>query len=307
MYTSITDFVVTFLLHPFDGKAHTHLNNLYSGVIDDYQRLYTDPSTEDELKDDVDLIPLIQKMISEELIAPTAVQTPDTSSITPIVQQAALYVEIGNNQRRLGKKSLTKALEMALAKGKDQVEIRVSTSHIYFDTRSGPINFLDWRLFSTTAIATTPPAAPATAVDIARAVASAIPAPPSASDLATAFASVYPATSSTSTPPAPAASSTTSSMYLFNPASLPSDVASRYRNKTNKGLILGSTTKTPFAGGYFYHLELPDKLIAGTHAPRTDSSGYILVPVPVRYEYEPSGRWKASPPPANNNAHLLAT
>lgn len=270
-FASVTDFVVKFQQHSRDSKAHLNLNNLYSDALPNHQRLYVDEEAQTKVKDDKTLLKLIRDIIVKELIAPHARETTNgATDIAPLIEEAALWLEFGNTQRRLNKPNLTKALEAAVTTNRNSIEIRIGISHIYFDLRSGPINYLDWSLLSTSAFMgqSGPPPPAATASEIASAVASVIPPPMTATQLSDALASSIAAAfqtlqSPSSAPPFPSSMppnpSTANSMYLFNPNALPSDVRTRYENKLKKGLILGNTIATPYSTGYMYHTEGMDK------------------------------------------------
>jgi hypothetical protein len=284
-FSSIRDFFVVFQQHPLDPKAHTHLNNVFSGDLPDPSRLYTDAVTQDVVKDDADLLAEIRRILTYEMIAPHATLTFDsTMDIEPKINLAALFIVNGNSQRRLNKASLTRVLEAAVIAGKDHVEIKISMAHIYFDASGGPLNYLDWSLLPTTTTAIATPPAPATAVDIARAVAASIPAPATAAELATAFATVYPtrpvgAGGPTPTTATSSGTSIVSSMYLFNYKSLPADVATRYLNKkVADGIITGSTVSTRYAAGNFYHEEGTDTIILA-------DGSYFMVQTPNEKEF----------------------
>jgi len=269
-FSAVVDFQVKFLAHMADPKAHTHLNNLYGFPIPHPERLFVDPDTMTTVKEDVELLKDLRKILVEEMIAPFAVHTPDVNHIALVIANAALFViNEASNLRRLGKGSLTQALQHAITNNRTQVEIRISMNHIVLDN-SGPTYFTDWQTFATTRLPPKPtaPADTLSANDIASAVASALPPPPpalTATDLANAFASAFntsarPASGPTTTGTA-SSTTTRSSMYTFNPASFPADVRLRYENKLKKGLILGSSTRTPYSTGYMYHAHGTDKLV----------------------------------------------
>lgn len=263
-FSLVTDLAISFAPHPVFPKMHTDLNNLYADSLVNHLEIYVDPTTEDEVKPDADLLPTIRHILATDMIFPYATETPDLAPITAIINSAALHVLFGNTRRRLNKDSLTRALEWAIAQSKDKIDIQINISHVYLDTSSGPLNYLDWTKLSITKTTITATPAPLTARDIAQAVASAIPPPPTAQQLATAFAAAYPSqptTVTSSTTANPTSMSTQGFLFTFNHNILPPDVKLRYTNKLDKGLIVGSTTRSPFATGHLYHLENPDKLV----------------------------------------------
>jgi hypothetical protein len=266
-FSSVTDIFVSFQAHPHDSNAHKHLNNVYTDTIANPERLYVDPNVCNVVKDNTDLLALVRQIITFEVIAPYATLTADAAAdIKPIIDSAALFAVSGNTQRRLNKDSLTRVLDAAVTGGKHQIQILISLARVCFDNSSGSLNYLDWSCITTTATpSVAPPTAPATATDIALAVAASMPVPATATELAAAFATVFPA-------PAPggggihptttsSGASTVGSMYLFNFKALPADVRTRYQNKIANGIISGSTVSTRYAGGNFYHEEGVDTLI----------------------------------------------
>eukprot|EP00980_Cylindrotheca_fusiformis_P005318 scaffold1137_cov65-Cylindrotheca_fusiformis.AAC.1 len=245
--------------------------------------VYSQPSdVQDEVLDDSALITTLKQIIAKEMIKPIATQTPDVSHIMPIINAAPIKV-LANKAtklaRRLTKTALTAALENARRKGEDTIEIHISTVSMHYDNSSVVMDLTNWTKFSTNAPSQVPTSSnkPATAAEIgqatAQAIVSSIPSAPSAQDIALAYASIAGTQGSTAAPmPSNVQSSTTStipgsgsstyfSMYTFNAAILPPDVRLRFENKLNDGLILGSTVRTPYSGGYLYHEEGMDKFI----------------------------------------------
>ena len=175
-FSTVVDFQVKFLAHQADPEAHTHLNNLYGFPIPHPERLFVDPDAMTTVKEDVELLKDLRKILVEEMIAPFAVHTPDINHITPLIANAALFViNEASNLRRLGKGSLTQALQHAITNNRTQVEIRISMNHIVLDN-SGPTYFTAWQTFKTTRMPPKPtgPADTSSANDIAAAVASAL-------------------------------------------------------------------------------------------------------------------------------------
>lgn len=207
-----------------------------------------------------------------------AVQTADPSSIMPLLTAAPLFVDVKKVKHCLTKSNLTNAIIDAINTRKPSVEIQIATSHFFIDETSGPVTYLNWEKFSTTA--TTTPATPhvLSAAEIAAAVAGAIPAPPSATELANAFAAAYaPAAASANAPGSVTSGSATGvsiAAQIFNTRNLPADVRTHFENKQKGGLVLGITVKTPYGNSYFYHLEGSDKIIL------SDETLFVKIPIP---------------------------
>lgn len=227
--------------------------------------MFVDLNSPDEILTDTELLPIIRRTICDKLIAPMAVQTSGTSSIMPLLAAAPFFVNVKKIKHRLNKANLTTAIIDVINTRKSSVEIMIATSHFFVDETSGPVTYLNWEKFSTTAVTAPVPPQVLSAADIAVAVASAIPAPPTATDLANAFAAAY----STANTPTNIPNITTSgnisgnpvATQIFNTRNLPANVRTRLENRQKGGLILGSTVRTPFSNGHFYHIEGFDKFI----------------------------------------------
>ena len=186
--------MLRFIANPIYPEAHKHLNDHYSGVMPNPGRLFTDETLRNKLKTDSEILSIVRNIITSEMIALDAAQTTNpVTTLTPLINSAALHVSIGKYQGRLNRTNLELALDDALANSKDSVEIRIVTAHLYFGDGSEPITYLDWSQITMTA-PTTRRAAPSgtslTAEDVAKAVAKAIPKPMTAVELATAFKKV---------------------------------------------------------------------------------------------------------------------
>lgn len=255
---SLPVFTIKFLPNGITDKLHTQLNINYGVPIPDPTVLFVDSAAVDELLPETELLAALRNAISADVIKPLAIETLNVTDIAPLINSAAMFVEVKKVKHRLSKTTLASAIAAATAKPDGGlVEIMIGTSHIYIDETSGPVSYLNWTKFST--IATAPSAAPnvLTAADIAAAVASAIPKPPTATELATAFAAAYqpspvPPGRTTAASRSIPTTSVSSPSPQFNANILAPDVRTRYENKLAKKLILGSTVKTPFASGYFY-------------------------------------------------------
>jgi hypothetical protein len=271
--------------HPIEPGAHTQLNMLYADYLSHPKALYVNPADLDlDVLDDTPLTAVIAQQIIQ-CIHPIATATPDIIDISPFINSAALTIDDGTSFRRLTKTSFTRALDYARANTKTTLNFRVSINHIYFDMTQGPLNYLDWKLFSRAPAPRASAVAAPSAIDIANAVASEIP-PLDITVLSLAFAALLPApgpgaaaistavgtavasalaSTTAAVPPAGApatpAAPLAATIYTFSPLSLPADVRDRYQNKKDRGLVIGTTVKTPFASGFFYDLVGTDTLI----------------------------------------------
>ena len=268
-YTFITDVWIAFQPSPVLANAHEYLNSAYGVEIPDPNVLFADGAARTTVKDDADLLADIRTVIADHMITPHTVHDAEPGHARNIINQAGLYVggyTGGGRVRRLTKASLTRAMHQIHPSGETELLIYISIDHIHFDMRN-PISYRDWRQFGLNPFPAPPaPAAPPTAADIAAAVTRAVPAV-SAADIATALtgavATAIAAGGGGGGGPAPAvapAAPVRTSLWTYNPAGLPGDVRARYDNKMNGGLILGNSI-IPYVGGYYHHLELPDKII----------------------------------------------
>ena len=153
----------------------------YSGQIPDHKRIFTNETTQDDIKLDTELNNTLRQIIVEEMIAPFAHQMGVDAAdvIHHLFRNAGLWVSVKDSgtflRHCITKVAMTKALTHARDTNRlDQVKILVDVNHLYFDNRS-EITFLDFRLIGTTPFAAPPtPPAPPTIMDIATAVATAI-------------------------------------------------------------------------------------------------------------------------------------
>lgn len=277
-FSSIVDMTIKFSPNPLDPNAHTFMNQHYADAIPNFERLFVDPDTKTEILPDHELLTTLREIIIEDMIKHYATQTPDTTSIAPIINTAALSVVYHENNRRVTKNSMTHALLDAIAKKKNTVTIFIGLSHVYFPKHEA-INYLDWRKFSTSALPSPHPGHTDTVISPAPShestitvndLTTALNALPTS--FATALAHVLPNQPAQPGPPNPGHhhphsntgnhhDMTTTTIYNFNPNALPADVRTRYDNKNNGGLIAGSTVTTRYSTGFFYHPEGLDKYI----------------------------------------------
>ena len=270
-YSSIQFFMVKFAPHPADPQASVHLNTLYQGDIPNDERLFVDSNAKTDVLNDTDLNKTVRDILINEIVGlANAFETTDIGYIKNALQNAPLSVHFANQTHRLKKKTLIAAMNHAITTNNTTVEIRVAINHLYFDTSSGPLNFLDWSKILTTA-PPKPPSTPSATTAASSgmspslfgaALANAIQS--SAPILSSAFQSAIPnpAAPSGAQPSATATStSTASSASMFMSSSLPSDVLTRYKNRLDGGLISGTMAKSHYSSGHLYHLEGADKLI----------------------------------------------
>ena len=270
-FTAVTRITVRFLPHHSSTQAHQHLNNLYADELPQFERVFTDPATRQEVHTDATLLAVVRDIIINEMIHQFATETADAQPIAQVLVNLALRISITAGptavNRRLSKAALTDVMTLACSNVAyhGNICIQILTNGMYFNPDT-TVNFLDWNQISATPFAATtalpPVTAPPTATDIAAAVAGALPVPPalpSAADIANAFAVAFPTAAGPGGAVVPPAGPGT--IFTFNSTALPNDVATRYDNKKARGLVVGNTVSQPFAGGNRFHIDNNDKLI----------------------------------------------
>lgn len=241
------------------------LMEAYSGDLPGFDSLWTDagPNGYKAPLDDPDLLTELKRIIVHEHIAPLATETVDATSIAAVIDNLPIGINITGKAKIFNKKNLLQALEEARSNGNPEIQIGIKTIGMYFDA-SQPISYLDWTKFSTdrTAFATPPgAAAPAAATSAAATSITATFDPVAVANLM--------ATLGVGSTTGSGGSSTTIARSItlgtFNYNALPSDVKTRYENKTANGIITGDEVATPYSaadsGGHRYHIDGADRLI----------------------------------------------
>ena len=189
-FANVQNFHVKFLANQIYPKVNKFLDDIYGEPLPNHTQCYVDKDAQDKLKPNNELSKIIHMNLVQNLILPLATQTPDATSIVPIINQAPLKIKIGLHSYCLLKTSMMDALQNALNKRLDYIKIYIGTAHIFFN-ESIPLNYLDWTLFSTTAFpAQALPQAPATIADLTAALSNIQPL--SAQDLVQAIATAIP-------------------------------------------------------------------------------------------------------------------
>ena len=258
----IPTVLIKFLANSVYGNLHKHLNTNYSMPLIGIERLFINLAQLETLPDPL-LLDMVRVLIIEH-IRNYAVQTPQGyNSISPIIDAAQLFVEMGQIKLPMNTMNLRATFIDAANRG-IVTEISIQTAHIYIDEAAGPVTHLDWSRFSLTAFAPAQAPSVLTAAEIGAAVAAVMPTPPTATDLANAFAAVYPAPAANPAGRAGNAENRRQPQYrvpVFNPDNLPADVKTRYDDKLKHNLLLGSMTKVAYNGGHFYHWASGDTII----------------------------------------------
>ncbi|GAX10430.1 hypothetical protein FisN_21Lu161 [Fistulifera solaris] len=225
----------------------------------DHRLLFDHAANPTRVLNDGDLLPAIRTIICD-MIADTAVLTPDRNVILPLVTKATLNVSYDGAIRRLNSRTLTMCMLDTLARDKTSITILIAP----------PAEFAH----------DAPPIAnvPLSAADIAAAVAGAIPAPLSAVELAQALAAAFAAIPSTQAPPTPPVvphqavlpnhdpialpvMPPSIDLTLFNVNDLTADVRLRYDAKLRGDPLIGSTLRTRYAHGLRYATCGPQRII----------------------------------------------
>ena len=184
--SAVTEFQVSFLEHD-RPNAQIHLNNIYRDVLLQPDRLYAGGvQTDVALLGEAALLDEVRRQILEDIIVQRATETPNADVIIPpIFNNLAIQVSYGPvPPRRFNRANVRHMLIQANNAGHTMISFSIVISNLHFDSREA-ITYLDWTHMSSTGpFPTGPgPAAPPSAVDIATAVAGALPAAPSAADV----------------------------------------------------------------------------------------------------------------------------
>ncbi len=281
-FSLIDEVLIKFLPHPSHQQFHVNLNNVFAYQMPNHLLLFDHANNPTRVLTDSELLPAVRTIIFD-MIADTAVLTPDRNSIWPLVTLAALNVTYDGATRRLTSRTLTACMVDALTRNKTSITIFVGTTHFFFP-RHNDFSFLDWSHFSTTPLPSAEPVLAAdhappvphaqlSAADIAAAVAGAIPAPPGAVEiaqaLATALAAAPPVHANLAPPVAPnqdgfapqPAVPPLANLTFFNANALPADVRHRYDAKLRGDTLIGSTIRTRYAHGTRYATDGPHRII----------------------------------------------
>ena len=149
-FQHIQEILFSFLEHPNVPKAHIHMNHLYSKVMLNPSRIFSDPSTQDSVLEDVDLLKLIRSTLVNEMISPDTINPSEENSlhIPAIIEKAALHVQCGAFSRRLNRITLQAALLHAKNEKLTCVEVKICMHQIHFDLRDGRLYYTDWSYMS---------------------------------------------------------------------------------------------------------------------------------------------------------------
>jgi len=221
------------------------MNNIYSDAFMDMEELFTVTAPATRVTFVTDPVVIIKNKIQDDFIVPNAIDTPDPTPITPLWARCSFSISTGHrhSNRRLTLATLREAMQHAIAYNMiHELKITIGIQALHF--RPG-LNYLQWGTDITDSIAgfgpAPIPAAPPAPAAAAPAAAPAVAAP-SPTDIATAVATAVAAAISSAPPPTitvttPVTPSTTRLRMLFNPASLPANVRTRFQHKQNRKII----------------------------------------------------------------------
>ena len=122
------------------------LNRLYSNVLPKHSRLFKDPETMTELLEEEELIPLMKKIIIEEVILPWTdhATSNDDTHIEPLIMKASISVRVtGIEDCLLSRGALITALESARGMRFPILKILIDTSEFYLTTKE-KVTYQDW-------------------------------------------------------------------------------------------------------------------------------------------------------------------
>ena len=228
--------------------AHTFLNAIYATTLPGFERIFTDKDDRAEILESGPLLEIVKEIIAKECIEPEAHDTADKTRIRPLIDRCSISIKVGNriSARRLTHANTVSALKYAITNSCiNKIRIIIGIHALHF---CPGLNYLNWGDDICDTNTGFPAAAPGTGAAPAPA-----PAPTTAIDVASAIAgAITTAITAASPPPAPRAPGTghmasKGARLLFNPASLPPDVRTRYNSKIKRELMVASVIHTPFA------------------------------------------------------------
>jgi len=244
-FEDVTSIPFVFARHPIYNEAHVHMNTIYSDAFMNMDDLFTvtDPPSRTAFL--VDPVVIIKTKIRDDFIVPNAVETPDPAPITPLWARCSFSISAGHRytNRCLLLANLREAMQHTITYNlTHELKITIGIQAIHF--RPG-LSYLQWGTDitdSTAGFGPAPiPAAPPVPGAAAPAAAPAAAAP-SPTDIATAVA--HAVTTAIRSAPAPSITvttpvtpSTTRLRMLFNPATLPADVRTRFQHKQDRNIL----------------------------------------------------------------------
>ena len=89
-FTLITTIDLAFTGTEANPRLPHWLNKIYQDVIPDHERIFTDPLTQSDLKDDC--VSTLRDIIIKEMILEQANRTEDETAIAPLITNAAIHV-----------------------------------------------------------------------------------------------------------------------------------------------------------------------------------------------------------------------
>jgi len=237
-FEDVTGVPFVFARHPMHHDAHTHVNAIYSDAFTDMDDLFAVTAPPSRTAFVADPIAIIKTKIRDDFIVPNAVDAPDPAPVIPLWARCSFSISAGHRHpnRRLALANLREAMQHAIACHLvHELKITIGMQAPHF--RPG-LNCLQWGTDIVDSAAGFGPApGPPPAVPPGPTGPAPAPAPgPTSADIATAVATaVTAAVRSVPTPlitaTAAAPASSTRLRMLFNPASLPADVRTRWQHK----------------------------------------------------------------------------
>ena len=224
-------------------EAHIHMNSIYSDAFMDMEDLFTVTAPPSRTTFVADPVVIIKNKIRDDFIIRNAVDTTDPTTITPLWARCSFSNSAGNcyTNRHITPATLKEAIQCAIAYSMTH-ELKITTGIQALHFRPG-LNYLQWGTDVTdSATGFAVPTAPPTP-DGATPAAAPAPAPPLPTDVAAAVA--HAVTTAIRSAPAPSITVTTPTTpstkrlrMLFNPASLPVDVRTRFQHKQDRKSLL---------------------------------------------------------------------
>jgi len=257
----IASISVEFLEHAEVKDAHKYLNGNYADNIPEIDDLFTDGSARTAVSPDV--LTIMRRKISEELISPIASETTNPSIIAPLINNCVLKAKYHGGPTMIRIRNhgtFENLLHDAYTATPTATKIRLflGISHFHIDT-DHIRTYLDWQYISTTPFPAHTVAPPPTPTDLAlAAIAAAIP---TAADVGSAVASAIYTASGTTTPPTTVSGALGAPGSNFDPLLLPTDVRLRWERHRDRKVVL-SVGAGPFTtNNKRWYIDGSDRLI----------------------------------------------
>ena len=281
-FDPISGILISFKSTAAYPTAGTELNDIYSSDLPNFERIFTDPTTREDILADTQLGNTLRQAIIDDVIVPSATATTDPNDIRSKINPATLQISCGDGflPRRVTKNAVIRCFRYAIKNDiTDNVVIWVGINHIYFRPDITYTNWSDTDMSLAgpfvVAAAAPPPAAtapPLTTADVATAVTSSMTAalPGIGTAIATAITAAPPAAAAAAPAATPVTTriTTAENLWTFNEGALPAPVRTRYQAKKSRRIMGSSIIHNPYRipggdpyDGFYYWSDNKEKVV----------------------------------------------